>query len=111
MAVAPTPGVAVGLFLVRALLSQMDVPTRQTFLMLVVRDDEREGAATLTNAARTVTQAVSPTLTGYVMQAVSLGAPFVLGGALKIVYDVLLYAECRRAVLPGTRVSGRAPGG
>jgi MFS family permease len=97
MGFAPTPAVAVGLLLGRALLSQMDIPTRQTFLMLVVRDDEREAAATVTNAGRTVAQAVSPALTGYVMQAVSLAAPFVLGGVLKIVYDLLLYDTCRRA--------------
>ena len=98
MGFAPTAGAAVGLLLARALLSQMDVPTRQAFLMLVVRDDEREATATVTNAGRTIAQAVSPTLTGYVMQAVSLSAPFVLGGVLKIVYDLLLYDTCRRAV-------------
>jgi MFS family permease len=98
MGFAPTPGIAVALLLARALLSQMDIPTRQTFLMLVVQDDEREAAATVTNAGRTVAQAVSPALTGYVMQAVSLSAPFVLGGVLKVVYDLLLYDTCRRVV-------------
>ncbi|HEY7142220.1 MAG TPA: MFS transporter [Methylomirabilota bacterium] len=98
MGLAPTAGLAVALLLLRALLSQMDVPTRQAFLMLVVHDDEREATATVTNAGRTVAQAVSPALTGYVMQAVSLSAPFVLGGGLKIVYDLLLYQTCRRVV-------------
>jgi hypothetical protein len=98
MGLASNPGVAVAFLLARALLSQVDVPTRQTFLMLVVHDDEREAAATVTNAGRTVAQAVSPALTGYVMQAVSLVAPFVLGGGLKIVYDLLLYDTCRRAI-------------
>ena len=98
MGLAPTAGLAVALLLLRALLSQMDVPTRQAFLMLVVHDDEREATATVTNAGRTVAQAVSPALTGYVMQAVSLSAPFVLGGVLKIVYDLLLYQTCRRVV-------------
>jgi predicted MFS family arabinose efflux permease len=106
MGLAPTAGLAVGLLLLRALLSQMDVPTRQAFLMLVVRDDEREATATVTNAGRTVAQAVSPALTGYVMQAVSLSAPFVLGGVLKIVYDLLLYQTCRRVVPVSAR--GRA---
>jgi MFS family permease len=96
MGLAPTAGLAVALLLARALLSQMDVPTRQAFLMQIVRDDEREATATVTNAGRTVAQALSPTLTGYVMQAVSLSAPFILGGALKIVYDLLLYDTCRR---------------
>ncbi len=98
MGLAPTAGLAVALLLLRALLSQMDVPTRQAFLMLVVHDDEREATATVTNAGRTVAQAVSPALTGYVMQAVSLSAPFVLGGVLKIVYDLLLYQTCQRVV-------------
>ena len=98
MGLAPTATLAVALLLVRALLSQMDVPTRQAFLMLVVRDDEREATATVTNAGRTVAQAVSPALTGYVMQAISVAAPFILGGVLKIVYDLLLYQTCRRAV-------------
>jgi predicted MFS family arabinose efflux permease len=84
----------------------MDIPTRQTFLMLVVQDDEREAAATVTNAGRTVAQAVSPALTGYVMQAVSLSAPFVLGGVLKIVYDLLLYDTCRRAEAVSARERG-----
>jgi len=107
MGLAPTAGVAVSLLLLRALLSQMDVPTRQAFLMLVVEDDEREATATVTNAGRTVAQAVSPALTGYVMQAVSLSAPFILGGVLKIVYDLLLYQTCRRV----TPVSGRGRAG
>jgi MFS family permease len=96
MAFAPTVGVAVALLLARHLLSQMDVPTRQTFLMSVVEDHEREGAVTLTNASRTVAQAVSPAFTGFVMQAAGLSAPFVLGGLLKIAYDLMLYAACRR---------------
>ena len=98
MGLAPTAQLAVALLLLRALLSQIDVPTRQAFLMLVVRDDEREATATVTNAGRTVAQAVSPALTGYVMQAISLSAPFILGGVLKIVYDLLLYETCRRVV-------------
>ncbi len=111
MGVAPTAGLAVGLLLARALLSQMDVPTRQTFLMLVVGDEEREAAATVTNAGRTVTQAVSPALTGYVMQALALSAPFLLGGGLKIVYDLLLYGLCRRAGLTGAGLTARERGG
>jgi hypothetical protein len=54
--------------------------------MAVVADHEREAAASTTNLARTVAQAVTPALTGWVMQTVALSAPFVLGGGLKIVY-------------------------
>jgi len=88
---APTPGLAVACLLARHLLSQMDVPTRQAYVMAVVADHERETAASLTNLSRTVAQAVTPTLTGWVMQSIALSAPFALGGVLKIVYDVLLW--------------------
>ena len=95
LALAPTLSVAVTLLLARHLLSQMDLPTRQTFLMLAVEDQEREHAATLTNTTRTVAQSVSPAVTGWIMQTLSLSAPFILGGGLKIVYDLLLYVTIR----------------
>ena len=95
LALAPTLWVAVTLLLARHLLSQMDLPTRQTFLMLAVEDQEREHAATLTNTTRTVAQSVSPAVTGWIMQTLSLSAPFLLGGGLKIVYDLLLYFTIR----------------
>ena len=56
-------------------------------------------AATTTNLARTVAQAITPTVTGWVMGAVTLAAPFVLGGGLKIVYDVALYLSFRHVRL------------
>jgi MFS family permease len=99
MAAAPTLAAAIVLLWIRHLLSQMDVPTRQAYLMAVVHDHEREAAASATNLARTVAQAVSPALTGWVMQAVALSAPFVLGGALKIAYDALLYRTLRNVKL------------
>ena len=91
IAVAPTAWVAVALLYARQLLSQMDVPTRQAYVMAVVEDHEREAAATTTTLWRTVTQAISPSVTGWVMASVALGAPFVLGGGLKIVYDLMLW--------------------
>ncbi len=96
IALAPTAPLAVALLLARHLLSQMDVPTRQSFLMLAVGDDEREAAASITNMSRTLAQSVSPALTGWVMANVSLAAPFFLGGGLKILYDLMLYATIRR---------------
>jgi len=80
------------LLYVRQLMSQMDVPARQAYVMAVVEDHEREAAASTTNLARTLAQAVTSAMTGWIMQSVALAVPFVLGGALKIVYDVLLYA-------------------
>jgi len=86
---------AIALLLARQLLSQIDVPTRQAYVMSVVEDREREAAASITNVARTVAQAVTPAFTGWVIQGLALAAPFVLGGGLKIVYDLLLYATFR----------------
>jgi MFS family permease len=106
IAVAPTAPVAVVLLLIRHMLSQMDVPTRQAYMMAIVHDSEREAAATTTNLARTVAQAVTPMLTGWVMQAVALSAPFVIGGVLKIVYDVLVYAAFRGVPLRDERETG-----
>jgi MFS family permease len=91
IAVAPTAAIAVALLFARQLLSQIDVPTRQAYVMAIVQDHEREAAATTTTLWRTVAQAVTPALTGVIMQSIALGTPFVLGGGLKIVYDLLLY--------------------
>jgi hypothetical protein len=92
IAAAPVAWLAIALLYARQLLSQLDVPTRQAYVMAVVEDHEREAAATTTTLWRTVAQAVSPTVTGWVMASVALGAPFILGGGLKIVYDVMLWA-------------------
>lgn len=93
---APTAALAVGFLLARHLLSQIDVPTRQTFLMLAVGDEEREHAAAVTNASRTLAQCVSPALAGSALAALPAFAPFVIGGGLKIAYDLLLFAAIRR---------------
>ena len=95
VAIAPVAWLAVGFLLARHALSQMDVPTRQTFLMLAVHDHEREHAAAITNMSRTLAQSVSPAITGFVMHGLSLTAPFFLGAGLKIVYDLWLYATIR----------------
>jgi MFS family permease len=99
IALAPSAPAAIALLWARHLLSQIDVPTRQAYLMAVVEDGAREAAASTTTMARTMAQAVSPALTGWVMQAVALSAPFALGGGLKIVYDLLLWWTFRRVPL------------
>jgi MFS family permease len=91
IAAAPTAAMATALLYARQLLSQIDVPTRQAWVMTIVRDHEREAAATTTTLWRTSAQAVTPLVTGWVMQSLALSAPFVLGGGLKIVYDLLLW--------------------
>ena len=92
---APTLPWAIVLLLARHALSQMDVPTRQSYIVAVVDPEERVAAAGVTNIARNVAQAVTPVIAGTAMQAVGLGVPFLLGGGLKIVYDLLLFAMFR----------------
>lgn len=60
-----------------------------------MRDHEREHAAAITNMSRSLAQSVSPALTGFAMQGLSLAMPFFLGAGLKIVYDLWLYATIR----------------
>ncbi|MGC2382569.1 MAG: MFS transporter [Nitrososphaeraceae archaeon] len=101
VAFAPTFTLAVALYLARMALSQMDVPTRQSYLVAVVRENERTAAAGITNISRNITQSISPSLAGYILQSLSiLSAPFVLGGVLKLVYDVILYFNFKRIKPP-----------
>jgi MFS family permease len=94
VAFAPTLPLAIAFYLARMALSQMDVPTRQSYIVAVVNEDERIAAAGITNISRNIAQAASPSLAGYILQSLSfLSAPFVLGGVLKIVYDVALYSN------------------
>ena len=76
--------------LVRMTLSQMDVPARQAFVMSVVPPEERAAAATVTNVPRSLGGSLSPLLGGWLLASTSFGWPLVIGGALKIVYDLLL---------------------
>jgi len=93
---APTLPLAIAFYLGRMALSQMDVPTRQSYIVSVVKEEERTASAGITNISRNTAQAVSPSLTGYILQALPLlSAPFVLGGMLKIVYDIALYVNFR----------------
>jgi MFS family permease len=93
---APTLPLAIAFYLGRMALSQMDVPTRQSYIVAVVKEEERTAAAGFTNISRNVSQAISPSLTGYILQVLpALSAPFVLGGALKIVYDIAIYLNFR----------------
>jgi MFS family permease len=96
----PTLPLAIGLLLLRFSISQMDVPTRQSYTMAVVAPDERSAAAGVTAIARSVGASVSPALTGLLFSIPMLfNAPFLLAGGLKIIYDLLLYREFR-AVKP-----------
>jgi MFS family permease len=93
---APSLPLAITFYLLRMALSQMDVPTRQSYIVSVVNEEERMAAAGITNISRNISQAISPSLTGFLLQALSsLSAPFVFAGALKIAYDVALYLNFR----------------
>jgi predicted MFS family arabinose efflux permease len=88
------------MLLVRSTLSQMDVPARQAYVVSMVDPQERTAAAAYTNTARYLARPFGAASAGAVMQRVAIGSPFVLAGALKIVYDLALYATFRRVPLP-----------
>lgn len=100
LAFAPTFPIALGLHLARMTLSQMDVPTRQSYIVAVVDENERTAAAGITNTSRNIAQAVSPSITGVIIQSLWLSAPFVIGGMLKIAYDVGVYFSFRKIKPP-----------
>jgi MFS family permease len=90
----PTLPLAVLVLLVRFSISQMDVPTRQSYLMAVVSPEERSAAAGITGVARTIGASASPVFVGLLFARPALiNLPFFIAGTLKILYDVLLYKE------------------
>lgn len=97
---APNLPLAVGLLLARMSLSQMDVPTRQSYTVAIVKPEERVTASGLTSIARNTAQALSPSITTYTLQHLSLAAPFLIAGSLKIAYDIALYLNFRRLKPP-----------
>jgi MFS family permease len=92
--------VAAFLFLVREGLNEMDVPTRQSYVMAVVRPEERLAAAGITSLVRSGGWALAPMFAGMMMQAGGLGLPLVFAGVAKLSYDVLLWREFRRVKPP-----------
>jgi MFS family permease len=97
---SPTAAVAAALFLAREALVEMDVPTRQSYVMAVVKPAERTFASGVTNVTRNIAWAVGPSFAGLVMQHVALAGPLVIGGTLKIAYDLLLYRAFRHVRPP-----------
>jgi len=88
----PTFPLAVLVLLARFSISQMDVPTRQSYLMAVVSPDERAAAAGVAGVARTIGASISPLIVGFLFARPSLiNLPFFIAGTLKIAYDLLLY--------------------
>jgi len=97
----PNLPLAIGILLARFSISQMDVPTRQSYTMAVVAPDERSAASGVTAIARSVGASLSPTLTGIMFSIPAFfNAPLFLAGGLKIVYDLLLFREFRSVIPP-----------
>lgn len=92
---APTQGWAVTFLLLRAALSQMDVPARQAFVMSVVPAAERPAAASLTNVPRSLASAIAPMISGMLLERSSFGWPLICGGIVKAIYDFWLLAAFR----------------
>jgi MFS family permease len=107
---APSLPAAVGLLLARTCLSQMDVPTRQAYVMALVPPAERTAAAAVTNTARYVTRPAGPALAG-LLEPMGLAWPFLLAGATKSIYDLVLWQLFRPVRLPAdtTTTTGGAP--
>ena len=92
-AFAPTVWSAFGLLILRSLLSQMDVPTRSSYVMAVVRPEERPAAASVTAVPRSLASAVAPLLSGWLLTLTPFGWPLVLAGTLKAAYDLTLLRQ------------------
>ncbi|BAU47776.1 ABC transporter permease [Sulfurifustis variabilis] len=100
---APGFAVAAALFLLREALVEMDVPTRQSYVMAMVRPEERTFASGVTHLVRMAGWAVAPFAAGFLMQGLALGAPLYIGGAMKIAYDLALYRAFRHLKPPEER--------
>jgi len=96
----PTLPLAIGVLLLRFALSQMDVPTRQAYVAAMVDPEERTAAAATTNTARYIARPLGPIVGTALMRNVALGAPWVVSGALKAVYDLLLWRTFGKVDLP-----------
>ena len=101
--IAPSFGVAALLFILREGLSEMDVPTRQSYLMAIVPPHERAWASGLTQLARAAGRMIAPAFAGAAMQAGALWLPLIAGASIKIAYDLLLWRAFRATKPPEER--------
>lgn len=104
MAFAPTFPIAAAFFLFRECLVEMDVPTRQAYLAAIVAPHERTFATGIVNLTRTAAWSVAPVISGYAMASLSLLAPLIAGGGIKIAYDLLFLFLFRRVNLSATEI-------
>ena len=104
----PSLPLAIGVFLLRFSISQMDVPARQSYTMAVVAPHERSAASGVTTIARSVGASLAPALSGlFLANPVLIGAPFMVAGGLKIIYDLSLYHSFQSLKPPEERASAR----
>ncbi len=101
----PSLPLAIAVLLARFSISQMDVPTRQSYTMAVVEPDERSAASGVTTIARSIGAAISPSLAGVLISAPLLAAPFLLSGGIKVIYDLTLYFNFRAVKPPEERTA------
>ncbi len=99
-AFAPSLPFALGLLLIRAALSQMDVPTRSSYVMAVVTKEERTAAASFTSVPRSLAASLSPALAGALFSSSFMASPLIICGVLKIAYDLLLLNQFRHVKPP-----------
>jgi MFS family permease len=97
---APSLPIAIGLLVGRSALSEMDVPTRTSYVMAVVRPEERPATASITAVPRSLASAISPLLAGYLLSISTFGWPLIFGGSLKAGYDILLLLRFRHVRPP-----------
>ena len=95
LALMPNLPLAILVLLARFSISQMDVPTRQSYTMAVVDPDERSAASGVTTIARSIGAALSPSIAGALLGASLISVPFFLSGGIKIIYDLALYSSFR----------------
>jgi MFS family permease len=96
----PNLAASTSVYMGRSLLSQMDVPTRQSYVMAIVKPEERSRVAGLINLPRSLTSAIGPTIAGFFMQYLGSYLPFVFAGGLKAIYDIALYFNFRNVKPP-----------
>ena len=102
---APTFSIAAGLIVIRSFLAYMDTPLRSSFVMGIVRPEDRGSAAGITALSRHVPVAISPTLSAYLMQSFALNVPIFLGGMLQLSHDCIFYYLFRNVKPPEEQVA------
>ncbi len=103
MAITGNAPLAIAFYMIRELVNDMDIPTRQSYSMAIVPPEARTATASVTNMGRTLAQAISPAIAGIVAQSTALGVPIIIGSVIKLVYNAALYATFRGVSAPEER--------